>query len=171
PVPSLAHLAPAAADVPRIKLHGRATKSRACDAIRRTPDAGARTCALPEPPPPTAPSVAPLRSVAADVSRLKLHSRPAKKRPFEAIRLTPDATAGYGPRRAATADRAIGRPPSISTSSAVNSPARSLLTCCFRGRFLSHSAAEQDSSTSPAGRNTTYEHEQRNHLEQRPPGE
>src|SRR5438094_1902243 len=41
----------------------------------------------------------PLRSVAADVSRLKLHSRPAKKRPFEVIRLTPDATAGYGPSR------------------------------------------------------------------------
>src|SRR5207249_6350726 len=55
--------------------------------------------ALEEPPPPTVPSVAPLRSVAADVSRLKLHSRPAKKRPFEVIRLTPDATAGYGPSR------------------------------------------------------------------------
>src|SRR5207245_7943801 len=94
PVPSLAHLAPAAADVPRIKLHGRATKSRACDAIRRTPDAGARTCALPEPPPPTAPSVAPLRSVAADVSRLKLHSRPAKKRPFEEIGRAPCGTRG-----------------------------------------------------------------------------
>src|SRR5207249_10335618 len=55
-----------------------------------------RICTLEEPPPPTVPSVAPLRSVAADVSRLKLHSRPAKKRPFEVIRLTPDATAGIG---------------------------------------------------------------------------
>src|SRR5206468_1231371 len=95
-VPSVAPLRSVAADVSRLKLHSRPAKKRPFEAIRLTPDATRRIWDLDEPPPSTVPSVAPLRSVAADVSRLKLHSRPAKKRPFEAIRLTPDAARREG---------------------------------------------------------------------------
>src|SRR5438046_927789 len=93
-VPSVAPLRSVAADASRLKLHSRPAKKRPFESDPAHAGCYRRIWALEEPPPPTVPSVAPLRSVAADVSRLKLHSRPAKKRPFEAIRLTPDATAG-----------------------------------------------------------------------------
>src|SRR5439155_3307803 len=82
-----------------VALYSRIPRNTTFEVVPATQYARARVWSLDEPPPPTVPSVAPLRSVAADVSRLKLHSRPAKKRPFEVIRLTPDATAGYGPSR------------------------------------------------------------------------